>query len=86
MKVNGAQSEAAALLSGIPQRTIVGSLFFAVYIKDILDNVKFEGLLFADDTKIYRAITSKEDAQSHQSDLNALGEMVRRMVTSVSSG
>ena len=41
---------------------------------DILDNVESEGLLFADDTKIYRAITSQEDAQSLQFDLNTLEE------------
>ena len=42
--------------------------------KRYLDKVESEGLLFADDTKIYRAITSKGDAQSFQSDLNALEE------------
>ena len=62
MKVNGAQSEALAMLSDIPQGMVLGSLLFIVYIKDILDNVESEGLLFADDTKIYCAITSKEDA------------------------
>ena len=49
-------------------------MLFVLYINDILDNVESEGLLFADDTKIYRAITSKEDAQSLQSDLNTLEE------------
>ena len=62
------------MLSGIPQGTVLGPLLFVLYINDILDNVESEGLLFADDTKIYRAITSKEDAQSLQSDLNTLEE------------
>ena len=62
------------MLSGIPQGTVLGPLLFVLYINDILDSVESEGLLFADDTKIYRAITSKEDAQSLQSDLNTLEE------------
>ena len=74
MKVNGAQSDAAAVLSGIPQGTVMGTLLFVVSINDILDNVKSEGLLFADATKIYRAITSKENARYLQSELNALEE------------
>ena len=74
VKVNGTQSEDAAVLSGIPQGTVLGPLLFVLYINDILDNVESEGLLFANDTKIYRAITSQEDAQSLQSDLNTLEE------------
>ena len=60
VKVNGEQSEAAAVLSGISQGTVLGPLLFVAYINDILDNVESEDLLFADDTKIYRAITSKK--------------------------
>ena len=57
-----------------PQGTVLGPLIFDVYINDILDNAESEGLLFADDTKIYRAISSTEDAQSLHSDLNTLEE------------
>ena len=74
VKVSGTQSEDAAVSSGIPQGTVLGPLLFVLYINDILDNVESEGLLFADDTKIYRAITSQEDAQSLQSVLNTLEE------------
>ena len=62
--VNGVESERTSVLSGIPQGTVLGPLLFVVYINDILDKVKSHGLLFADDAKIYRAITNKEDAKS----------------------
>ena len=35
VKVNGAQSDAAAVLNGIPQGTVLGLLLFVVCIKDI---------------------------------------------------
>ena len=35
VNVNGAQSEAAAVLNGIPQGTVMGPLLFVVYINDI---------------------------------------------------
>ena len=70
--VNGMESEPTSILSGIPQGTVLGPLLFVVYINGILDNVESHGLLFADDTKIYRVITKKEDAKSLQDDLHEL--------------
>ena len=70
--VNGVESEPTSVLSGIPQGTVLGSLLAVVYINDSLDKVKSHGLLFADDAKIYRAITKKEDAKSLQDDLREL--------------
>ena len=74
VKVNGAQSIPTNVLSGIPQGTVLGPLLFVIYINDILEEVDSDGLLFADDTKIFRAITSKEDALNLQSDLKNLEE------------
>ena len=70
--VNGVGIEPTSVLSGIRQGTVLGPLFFVVYINDILDKVETHGLLFADDAKIYRAITKKEDAKSLQDDLHEL--------------
>ena len=50
----------------------MGPILFIVYINDILDNIESEGFLFADDTKIFKTILSKEDAESLQSDLDSL--------------
>ena len=70
--VNGSLSPTAPVLSGIPQGTVLGPVLFVVYINDLLDNITSEGLMFADDTKIFRQITSREDAMELQSDLNKL--------------
>ena len=70
--VNGVRSKSAPVISGIPQGSVLGPLLFVVYINDILDDIKSSGPMFADDTKIFRTITSKEDAESLQQDLKVL--------------
>ena len=67
--VNGESSSAGAVPSGIPQGTVFGPLLFVVYVNDILDNIDSERLLFADDAKIFRTITCKNDALLLQQDI-----------------
>ena len=68
VRVNGEKSEETAVLSGIPQGSVLGPLLFVVYINDLPESVKSNIFLFADDTKILKQITSKEDALDLQSD------------------
>ena len=72
VKVNGVESEIIPVLSGIPQGSVLGPTLFIIYINDLLERIKCDGLLFADDTKIFQLITSREDALSLQSDINLL--------------
>ena len=74
VKVNGVSSEINAVISGIPQGSVLGPILFIVYINDILDNISSDGFLFADDTKILRSVTSRDDALALQSDLTILEE------------
>ena len=78
VKVNGVSSETHAVISGIPQGSVLGPILFIVYINDILDKIKSDGFLFADDTKIFRSITCKEDAVALQSDISVLEEWSNR--------
>ena len=52
--VDGCQSREAAVTSGVPQRTVLGPLFFLVYINDIQRNIGSKLRLFADDSLLYR--------------------------------
>ena len=74
VRVNGESSKSASVLSGIPQGTVLGPLLFVIYINDILDNVDSDGLLFADDAKIFRSILCKEDSLKLQGDIAKLEE------------
>ena len=70
--VNGVKSNTASVISGIPQGTVLGPLLFVVYINDLLDDIRSDGFLYADDTKIFRQITSREDSNELQNDIDRL--------------
>ena len=82
VQVNGTRSALANVISGIPQGSVLGPLLFVIYINDILDNIESDGLLYADDTKIFRCITCKQDAQVLQSDLKALEDWSKKWLLS----
>ena len=72
--VNGEASEPVHVRSGVPQGTVLGSLMFLIYINNIADNMDSATniRLFADDCLQYRIITSSDDTDSLQNDLNSL--------------
>ena len=75
--VNGTYSDVGAVLSGVPQGTVLGPLLFVIYINDMLDRFTSGALLFADDTKIFRQFCSKEDSHQLQNDLENLEEWTK---------
>ena len=72
--VDGQASPESNVLSGVPQGTVLGPLFFLVYINDISKGLS-KGTsirLFADDSLLYRTINSKKDCEILQRDLDHL--------------
>ena len=74
VKVNGEESPSAPVLSGIPQGSVLGHLLFVIYINDLPEVISSNEFLFADDTKVLRHITSREDSIALQSDIDLLNE------------
>ena len=70
--VNGAKSDWAPVLSGVPQGTVLGPLLFSLYINDILTDIDSEIRLFADDCVCYREIKDTEDTLKPQKDIDPL--------------
>ena len=72
VRVNGELSSSKAVISGIPQGSVLGPLLSVIYINDLSDVVQSNILLFADDTKIFSKVSSKDDAVVLQKDIDAL--------------
>jgi len=72
--INGIHSDRCAVLSGIPQGSVLGTLLFVIYINNIDININNVILKFADDTKMFAAVADTNAIESLRSDLRRLYE------------
>ena len=73
--LNGQASNWGDILAGVPQGSILGPLFFLVYINDLTENLKCNVKLFADDTSLFTVV---KDSNTAASDMNHDLELVRK--------
>ena len=74
VSINDSKSEWKPVTSGIPQGSVLGPLLFVVFINDLPQEINSCTKLFADDTKIFRAIENAVDAEALQSDIDKLSK------------
>ena len=73
VSLNGVDSSSLPVLSGVPQGSILGPLLFIIYINDIPERITHStALMFADDAKLLRRISSFNDHQLRQEDLTSI--------------
>ena len=62
--LNGKSSCWSSITAGVPQGSVLGPLFFLLYINDLVDNVSSEAKLFADDTSLFTVVYDVDTAAS----------------------
>ena len=62
--LNGQTSEWEKINAGVPQGSILGPLFFLIYIKDLADGISSIVKFFADDTSLFSIVQNKNNSAS----------------------
>ena len=62
--LNGQTSEWEKINAGVPQGSILGLLFFLIYINDLTDGISSIVKLFADDTSLFSVVQNKNNSAS----------------------
>jgi hypothetical protein len=74
----GFKSKEIIPTSGVPQGSVLGPLFFSIFINDIVNGLSSLKLLFADDFKLYREISTISDCVLLQDDYARLHRFVAK--------
>ena len=69
--LNGQTSEWEKINAGVPQGSILGPLFFLIYINDLTDGISSIVKLFADDTSLFSVVQNKNNSASQLNNDNS---------------
>ena len=73
--LNGRCSEWSEITAGVPQGSVLGPLFFLIYINDLVDGLSSDAKLFADDTSLFTIVYDETIAASQlNNDLKIISE------------
>ena len=72
--LNGKCSVWVPICAGVPQGSVLGPLFFLIYMNDLIINLKCDVKMFADDTSLFKVV---DDIRRSADELNADLEKVK---------
>ena len=72
--VDGTRSDYVKVRSGVPQGSVLGPTLFLIYINELPNLVQSSCKLFADDTKLFKSISTNDDCKTLQADLDTLSD------------
>ena len=77
--VEGATSSESIVVSGVPQGSVLGPLLFLIHIGDMTDTIQHSrASSFADDTRVLRPVSSVQDCELLQSDLQRIYDWAKQ--------
>lgn len=72
--IEGSASSWIPVTSGIPQGSVIGPTLFAIFINDLPNTCTAPCKIYADDTKVYTKVSTPDDSESLQHDIDSLHE------------